>query len=200
MATSATGPGLYAPGFEHDSCGFGLIACLDARPSHWLVETALSALARLSHRGAVGADGKTGDGCGVLIHRPGNFLRAIAAETDIALPHHQFAVGMVFLPQNADTAALTRDCLQRELKRCGIDTLGWRVVPTENSVCGEQALAAMPRIEQLFVAAEKPLPENEFERALFLARRRAEKDFPDTAYVVSLSNHTIGYKAMVFHP
>ena len=104
---------------------------------------------------------------------------------------------MIFLPQDSVAAQATRDCLQRELKRCGIETLGWRIVPTENSVCGEQALAVMPQIEQIFVAAEKPLPENEFERALFLARRRAEKDFPDQAYVVSLSNHTIGYKAMV---
>jgi glutamate synthase (NADPH) large chain len=197
MATSATSPGLYAPGFEHDSCGFGLIACLEARPSQWLVQTALSALARLSHRGAVGADGKTGDGCGVLIHRPGNFLRAIAAETNISLPHHQFAVGMIFLPQDENAAALTRQCLQRELKLCGIETLGWRVVPVNADVCGELAIAAMPQIEQIFVAANTPLAENEFERALFLARRRAEKDFPDAAYVVSLSNHTLGYKAMV---
>jgi glutamate synthase (NADPH) large chain len=196
-------PGLYSPSFEHDSCGFGLIANLDDAPSSWLVQTGLSALARLSHRGAVGADGKTGDGCGVLIHRPSAFLRAVALEAGITLPPEQageFAVGMVFLPQDAASAAHARSVLATALAGCSLAVLGWRVVPLNTTVCGEQALASMPRIEQVFVRQAAPVQGGHtqtFERALFTARRRAEKLLPPQSYVVTLSSHTIGYKAMV---
>ena len=194
----ANEPGLYDASFEHDSCGFGLIACLDNIASNWLVQTSLSALARMSHRGAVGADGKTGDGCGVLIHQPTEFLRAAANETGIELPSGQFAVGMVFLPQEQTAAARTREILQAALTRSGLKPLGWRVVPVDVAVCGVQALAAMPQIEQIYVAPnEATITTADFERALFVARRRAEHELPSGAYVVSLSSITIGYKAMV---
>jgi len=191
-------PGLYDANFEHDSCGFGLIACLENKASGWLVQTSLSALARMSHRGAVGADGKTGDGCGVLIHQPTEFLRAAASEVGILLPIGQFAVGMVFLPQDRIAAAHVREILQVALLRTGITTLGWRVVPVNVAECGVQALSAMPQIEQIFVApADAGIAAADFERALFIGRRRAEHELPDGAYVVSLSSVTIGYKAMV---
>lgn len=191
-------PGLYDANFEHDSCGFGLIACLENKASTWLVQTSLSALARMSHRGAVGADGKTGDGCGVLIHQPTKFLRAAASEVGIELPAGQFAVGMVFLPQDLRAAAQTREILQAALRRTGLTPLGWRAVPVNVSECGVQALAVMPQIEQIFVApAATTISAAEFERALFVARRRVERELPDGAYIVSLSSVTIGYKAMV---
>jgi glutamate synthase (NADPH) large chain len=190
--------GLYDPRFEHDSCGFGLIACLENKASSWLVQTSLSALARMSHRGAVGADGKTGDGCGVLIHQPTEFLRAAANESGIHLDPGAFAVGMVFLPQDQTAATQTREILHAALTRSGLKPLGWRVVPVNVAVCGVQALAAMPQIEQIFVAPNDPnLSAAELERALFVARRRAEHALPSGAYVVSLSSITIGYKAMV---
>ena len=91
-------PGLYDPGQERDSCGFGLIANLDNQPSRWVVDTALASLARMSHRGAIGADGKTGDGCGVLLHRPEAFLRHVAAEAGLRVGH-SFTAGNVFLPR-----------------------------------------------------------------------------------------------------
>jgi glutamate synthase (NADPH/NADH) large chain len=94
--TEKSAHGLYDPGFEHDSCGFGLIANIDDTPSHWIIETAISALARLTHRGAVAADGKTGDGCGLLIKFPDTFLRAVAEETGIHVGE-RFGAGMVFL-------------------------------------------------------------------------------------------------------
>src|SRR5277367_6699242 len=93
--------GLYRSSYERDSCGFGLIASLDDSPSHWLLQTAISSLNRLTHRGAIATDGKTGDGCGLLIKKPTRFLRAAAAEAQISLSA-QFAAGLVFL--NRDSA------------------------------------------------------------------------------------------------
>ena len=96
--------GLYNEAFEKDSCGFGLIANLDDQASHWLVKTAIASLNRLSHRGAIAADGKTGDGCGLLLKLPGNFLRAVAKDAGLKIVG-QFAVGNVFLSQDPAAAA-----------------------------------------------------------------------------------------------
>jgi len=87
--------GLYRPEFEKDNCGFGLIAQMDDKPSHWLIETAVEALGNLTHLGAIGADGKTGDGCGLLMKKPDRFFRAVADELGFALSEN-YAVGMVF--------------------------------------------------------------------------------------------------------
>ena len=95
---------LYRPDFEQDSCGFGLMAQLDDQPSHWLVQTAISSLACLTHRGAVAADGKSGDGCGLLFKKPDAFLRTVAAECGFNLAKH-YAAGLVFLNQDAALAA-----------------------------------------------------------------------------------------------
>ncbi|VAW94275.1 Glutamate synthase [NADPH] large chain, partial [hydrothermal vent metagenome] len=102
--------GLYRPEFEKDNCGFGLIAQMDDQPSHWLVDTAIAALARLTHRGAVAADGKTGDGCGLLLKKPDSFLRLCANQQDIELGT-LYAVGMVFLNRDDKLAASARDAL-----------------------------------------------------------------------------------------
>ncbi|WP_292742163.1 hypothetical protein, partial [Methylophaga sp. UBA2687] len=91
--------GLYRPEFERDNCGFGLIAQMDGKPSHWLVKTAIEALGNLTHRGAIGADGKTGDGCGLLLKKPDSFFKAIAEELGFSLAQ-RYAVGMVFLSQD----------------------------------------------------------------------------------------------------
>ena len=110
-----TDAGLYHPSFEKDSCGFGLIAHMDGADSHWLVRTAISSLARLTHRGAVAADGKTGDGCGLLMKKPDGFLRAIAQERGFSLDEH-YAAGMVFLSHDNRLAQAARDRLTRELQ------------------------------------------------------------------------------------
>ena len=99
--------GLYKDAYERDSCGFGLIASLDDEPSHWLVRTAITSLNRLTHRGAIAADGKTGDGCGLLLKKPENFLRAIAQECGIALSA-RFASGLVFLNRTSRTRRVPR--------------------------------------------------------------------------------------------
>jgi len=191
--------GLYEPRFEHDSCGFGLIANLDDEPSHWLVETAISALARLTHRGAVAADGKTGDGCGLLIKSPDTFLRAVAADLDIRLSE-RFAAGAVFLSQDPDLAHKVKSEIDKAISQSELEVAGWRAVPVNPEVCGELAKRTLPRIEQVFVNAPASMQRGTFNRQLFLARRRAERKFAEldpTAYVASLSSATISYKAMV---
>jgi len=190
--------GLYDARFEHDSCGFGLIVNLDNQASRALVDAALLALERMAHRGAVGADGKTGDGCGILLQRPETFLRRVAEQAGIRLGT-VFAAGNVFLPHDPSAAADARRLLSEELARVEVHTAGWRLLPVNRDVCGERALQSIPHMEQLFVVPAAAMDQASFQRALFLARRRAEQRLHELAdfYVVSLSAHTIGYKAMV---
>src|SRR6202043_1540008 len=107
--------GLYRAKYERDSCGFGLIASLDDQASHWVLQTAISSLNRLTHRGAIAADGKTGDGCGLLIKQPTAFLRAAAAESGFALAP-RFAAGLVFLNRDSGLAAPARKILTEEMQ------------------------------------------------------------------------------------
>jgi glutamate synthase (NADPH/NADH) large chain len=189
--------GLYDPAFERDSCGFGLIANLDDIPSHFVVETAISALARLTHRGAVAADGKTGDGCGLLIKFPFRFLREVGEELGFTLAK-RFAAGTVFLSHDKAVAASARAVIETALRQTGVEVAGWREVPTDPSVCGEVALETLPRIEQVFVNATEGMQRGRFNRRLFLARRRAENRLEDDeTYIASLSSVTISYKGMI---
>ncbi len=190
---------LYDPSFDRDSCGFGLIANLDDNASHWVVSTAISALARLTHRGAVGADGKTGDGCGLLLKFPQTFLRAVGEALDFRL-NERFAAGTVFLSQDETLANKVRVEIEKAIEATELDFVGWRNVPINPDVCGELALKTVPRIEQVFVNAPAGMPWGTFNRQLFIARRRAEQAFATidpNAYVGSLSAATISYKGMV---
>jgi glutamate synthase (NADPH) large chain len=195
---SAPSRGLYKDAYERDSCGFGLIASLDDAPSHALVRTAITSLNRLTHRGAVATDGKTGDGCGLLLKKPAGFLRAVAAEAGIPLAR-EFAAGLVFLARDADKARIARTTLEAELERAGLKAAGWRSVPVNPEACGAEALRTLPGIEQLFVDCPADLDEAAFNRRLFMARRLAEKALTDDPmfYVPSLSASTIVYKGMV---
>lgn len=178
--THPTGRGLYREAYERDSCGFGLIASLDDTPSHWLVETAIASLNRLTHRGAIATDGKTGDGCGLLLKRPERFLRALAKDAKIRLSP-RFASGLVFLSQDATRAEAACALLRAELEREGLELAGWRAVPTDAGACGAEALKTLPRIEQLFVNARSAdIDEASFNRKLFLVRRRTEKQLQGT--------------------
>jgi len=191
--------GLYSPAFEKDSCGFGLIAQMDAKPSHWLVQTAINSLACLTHRGAVAADGKTGDGCGLLLAKPTKFLQNEAAALGFKL-RDNFAVGPVFLSQDDAKANSAKKILDEELITEGLQVAGWRLVPVDDSACGEEALKSLPRIEQVFVNAGEGMEESRFERHLYIARRRAEKRIQPndkTFYVPSLSANVISYKGLV---
>ena len=191
--------GLYDPSFDRDSCGFGLIANIDDQSSHWVIQTAIDALTRLTHRGAVSADGKTGDGCGLLIKFPVEFLRAITVQANIKL-NDQFAAGTVFLNPNIKIAKKTKSIIEKALINEGMEVAGWREVPINSSVCGEMALNTMPNIEQIFVNCPQDMSVENFNRRLFLARRRAENKFEaldSFAYINSLSSDSISYKGMV---
>ena len=169
--------GLYDPAFEKDSCGFGIIANMDNVASHWLVQTALVSLTRLEHRGATAADGKTGDGCGILLKQPTEFLRAVATEAGIGVAN-RFAAGLVFLSPFGDLAERCKAVIARELEQEGLKLAGWRPVPTRPDACGEQALKTLPRIEQLFVDCPREYDETTFNRRLYVVRRRGPRSIP----------------------
>ncbi len=188
---------LHHPDFEKDSCGFGLIARLDDEATHDTVADAVKALVRLTHRGAVAPDGKTGDGCGLLLKMPTEFLRAVATEAGLQ-PARRFAVGSVFLADNDERAADQQALLDAEIEARGLAVAGWRRVPVEPDACGDSARATLPRIEQVFVNAPDDMDADDFERRLFLARRRCEQSRGDRPeYIASLSARTISYKGMV---
>ncbi len=191
--------GLYRSAYERDSCGFGLIASLDDQASHWVLQTAISSLNRLTHRGAIAADGKTGDGCGLLIKTPARFLRAVAAEARISLGV-QFAAGLVFLNHDQPRAAEARRVLTAQIEREKMSVAGFRVLPVDPSACGLEALKTLPHIEQVFVNSSADIDEATFNRRLYMARRRAEKilePIDPVFYIPSLSASTIVYKGMV---
>ena len=172
---------------------------MDNQPSHWLVQTAIGALARLTHRGAVAADGKTGDGCGLLMKKPDSFLRLCADELGFNLAKH-YAAGMVFLNTDDALANAARTQLETELRTEGLEVLGWRTVPTDTAACGDEALASLPVIEQVFVNAPDKMDVVGFEQHLYIARRRCEKAIEpndDVFYVPSLSSRVISYKGLV---
>jgi glutamate synthase (NADPH/NADH) large chain len=184
---------LYSPTFEQDSCGFGLIAQMDDKPSHWLVSTAISSLACLTHRGAVAADGKSGDGCGLLFRKPDGFLRAVAAENQFTVAD-EYAVGIIFYSAQA---TLTK--LFSAMEEQGLTVAGVRSVPVNIEACGEYALQTLPQIGQLFVNAPEGMTSQVFERKLYQARRVAEKANTDDAafYMPTLSPHVLSYKGLV---
>ena len=192
--------GLHKEAYERDSCGFGLIANLDDQPSHWLVRTAITSLNRLTHRGAIAGDGKTGDGCGLLLKKPEGFLRAVAAEAGIELAG-KFASGVIFLNRDPALAEAARTAVEAQLKRQGLEVAGWRSMPVNPDACGTQALKTLPHIEQLFVNCRlADIDEASFNRKLYMARRLAEKAVHATDpvfYVPSLSATTIVFKGMV---
>ena len=191
--------GLYRAGYERDSCGFGLIASLDDTASHWVVQTAISSLNRLTHRGAIAADGKTGDGCGLLMKMPTRFLRAAATEAGFTLGA-RFAAGLVFLDRDAAVADRARRVLTEQIEREKLRVAGFRELPTDPSACGSEALKTLPVIAQVFVTAGPGIDEPTLNRKLYMARRRAEKILEDgdpVFYVPSLSASTIVYKGMV---
>ncbi len=191
--------GLMRTRYERDACGFGLIASLDDQASHWVVETAISSLNRLTHRGAVAADGKTGDGCGVALKRPTSFLRAVAREQNFRLGT-LFAAGNVFLSQDEALAQRAKDALAAECAREKLTVAGFRPLSVDTTACGTEALKTLPRIEQVFVNAAPDSDEADFNRHLYLARRRTEKCIEPSDpsfYVPSLSAATLVYKGMV---
>nr|WP_081772564.1 glutamate synthase large subunit [Pantoea sp. IMH] len=187
---------LYDKSLEKDNCGFGLIAHIEGEPSHKVVRTAIHALARMQHRGAILADGKTGDGCGLLLQKPDRFFRVVAADCGWRLAKN-YAVGMLFLNQDGELARESRRIVEEEVLRETLSVVGWREVPVNRDVLGEIALSSMPRIEQLFINAPAGWRPRDMERRLYMARRRIEKRIADKEfYVCSLSNQVNIYKGL----
>jgi len=190
--------GLYHPDEFRDNCGFGLVAHIEGKPSHDLLETAIDSLTCMTHRGGIAADGVTGDGCGLLMQLPDSFLREIARELFKAELSEFYGVGMVFLSQDPKKGTHAKLVLDEEIRNQGLEVLGWRMVPCDDSVCGRMALANMPTIEQVFVNAPG-LSKKELTVKLFVARRKAEirlADDPDF-YICSLSDSVISYKGLM---
>ena len=190
--------GLYHPDEFRDNCGFGLVVHIEGKPSHDLLETAINSLTCMTHRGGIAADGVTGDGCGLLMQLPDSFLREIARELFKAELSEFYGVGMVFLSQDPKKGTHAKLILDEEIRNQGLEVLGWRMVPCDDSVCGRMALANMPTIEQVFVNAPG-LSKKELTVKLFVARRKAEirlADDPDF-YICSLSDSVISYKGLM---
>jgi len=188
---------LYHPSQAKDSCGFGLIAQLDGKQSQSLIDTAIGALTRMTHRGAVNADGKTGDGCGISIQLSQSFFKPIADSLGLGL-NSIYAVGQIFLNPDEKIAKKQRRIIEKTLIRETLTVLGWRTVPVDTSVCGDVALGSLPKIEQIFVKAPVGWRKHDMERRLFMARRRAADQIDDdNFYVASLSALMIVYKGLV---
>ncbi len=195
--------GMYRPEFEGDACGVGLVAATDGKPSRRVVQSAIDALRAVWHRGAVDADGKTGDGAGIHVDLPHRFFDdAVVASGHRVLPN-RLAVGMVFMPRTDLGAQETcRTIVEAAIIEAGYTIYGWRQVPVDVSVIGQKAQATRPEIEQIMIAG--PLPgdqdESEFEKNLYLVRRRIEKRIIAAQitgfYICSLSCRSIIYKGL----
>ncbi|HGY9623840.1 glutamate synthase large subunit [Pseudomonas putida] len=190
--------GLYHPEEFKDNCGFGLIAHMTGEASHHLLQTAMQALTCMTHRGGINADGKTGDGCGLLMQKPDQFLRAVAQEHFAVELPKQYAVGMVFFNQDPVKAEAARANMDREIVNAGLKLIGWRKVPIDTRVLGRLALERLPQIEQVFIGGEG-LSDQEFAIKLFSARRRSSVANAHDAdhYICSFSHKTIIYKGLM---
>ncbi|MFP3444553.1 MULTISPECIES: glutamate synthase large subunit [unclassified Pseudomonas] len=190
--------GLYHPEEFKDNCGFGLIAHMTGVPSHHLLQTAMQALTCMTHRGGINADGKTGDGCGLLMQKPDQFLRAVAQQHFAVELPKQYAVGMVFFNQDPVKAEAARANMDREILAAGLKLVGWRKVPIDTSVLGRLALERLPQIEQVFIGGEG-LSDQEFAIKLFSARRRSSvaNAHDSDHYICSFSHKTIIYKGLM---
>ncbi len=191
--------GLYQIDEFKDNCGFGLIAHLEGETSHRLLTTAIESLTCMTHRGGIAADGKTGDGCGLLMQKPDSFLRKVARdELGVQLPEF-YGIGSVMLSQDEAIASNACAIVEEELKAAGLKAVGWRTVPTNSECLGPIALASLPEFRHLFIEAEKDFSEQELTAALFMARRKAEKRLEDDSsfYIASLSATVVSYKGLM---
>ncbi|TLU55664.1 MAG: glutamate synthase large subunit [Chlorobium sp.] len=199
--------GLYDPQFEHDACGVGFIAHIKGVKSHDLVEQGLQINENLKHRGACGCEKNTGDGAGILLQVPDKFLRRVCAEINIDLPpENRYGAGMLFLPPDISQRRAIEDICRVMIQAEGQKFLGFRKVPTCNDSLGDTALSQEPVVKQLFVGwGKETQSELEFERKLYIIRRRITKRVKYTAgllgssffYISSLSGRTLVYKGML---
>jgi glutamate synthase (NADPH) large chain len=191
--------GLYRQEFEHENCGIGFVAHLKGRKSHAIISQGLDILRNMTHRGAEGADSKTGDGAGVLIQVPRDFYLIQGYSLP---PEGQFGTGLVFFPQNKPDAELCREIFLNIIREEGVDLIGFRDVPRDNSVIGEIARAAEPHIEQILLGAD--IAQEVLERKLYIIRKLTENAIRNSDikeknlfYIPSLSTKVLIYKGML---
>jgi glutamate synthase (ferredoxin) len=198
--------GLYDPQFEHDACGAGFVVNIKGKASHDIIEQALTVLDNLAHRGATGSETNTGDGAGILIQVPHEFLVRECAALGFALPDPRYyGVGMLFMPQDDARRADFERRFEAIAAEEGQPVLGWRTVPTDGSALGPTARDAQPVVRQVFLQRSALIKDRmSFERKLYVIRKRAEQairyaDLPggDSFYVCSLSFKTMIYKGML---
>ncbi|MEE2031697.1 glutamate synthase large subunit [Rhodococcus chondri] len=202
--------GLYHPANEHDSCGVAFVVDMHGRRSRDIVEKAITALVNLEHRGAAGAEQNTGDGAGILIQIPDAYFRQVV---DLELPPEgAYATGIAFLPKGTDAADTAAAAVSKIVEEEGLEVLGWREVPVDETELGSMAKDAMPTFRQIFIASgARALTGLELERRAYVVRKRTEhelghegagKDGPgsETVYFPSLSASTIVYKGMLTTP
>lgn len=189
--------GLYSPRFEHDNCGIGAVVNIKGVKSHDTVANALTIVETLEHRAGKDAEGKTGDGVGILLQISHKFFKKAAKEIGInLLSERDYAVGMFFFPQNELARNQAKKMFEIIAAKEGLEVLGWRNVPSDTTVIGKRALDCMPAIMQCFIKRPSGVKKGlDFDRKLYVARRVFEQSNEDT-YVVSLSSRTIVYKGM----
>jgi len=176
-----------------DNCGFGLLASIDNTPSHKNLEDAITSLSRMMHRGAIAADGKTGDGSGLLLSLPKTFFNKVLAEEGVDLPE-TYAVAMVFSREISNFDVINKICENNDLK-----VLYTRTVPVDTNALGEQALATLPTIKQVFVTPKGPVAAKRFEALIYLSRKEIESALKkdESFYIPSFSTSVVSYKGLV---
>jgi glutamate synthase (NADPH/NADH) large chain len=197
---------LYDPWFEHDACGVGFVVDIKGRKTNQILKQGLQVLTNLDHRGASGAEINTGDGAGILIQMPHKFLVEASKKARISLPAEgQYGSGLVFLPRNPTSRRKLEEIFGQIVQSEGQTLLGWRTVPTDNSMLGDTAKAAEPFMRQIFIGRNPALTDDmAFERKLYVIRKRAYTEIRtatiaggETWYMPSLSYKTIVYKGML---
>ncbi len=190
---------------ERDSCGVGFVASIDGAPSHEIVRWAVQCVCNVTHRGALSADAKTGDGAGVTTQIPhALFAKVLAQLKAKPVAAGDLGVGVIFLPQAAETAAKAVRLVEQAVKDSGVQFLGWRDVPVDPSVLGDKALKTLPAIRHALMARPSSIAPETFERHLFLVRRRIERAWEREqladCYIPSFSCRTISYKGLLVAP
>ena len=196
--------GMYDPQFEHDACGVGFVTNIKGKKSHEIVRQAITVLANLDHRGAVGSEHNTGDGAGILIQMPDAFLRKVCPEIGIELPAPgHYGVAMLFTSPDPTERSAAKHVFKRIVTEEGVQLLGWRDVPTDNSLLGDTAKAGEPMMRQIFFKRDESCAdEDAFNRKLYLVKQRAIHEIRDNGvdpywYVASMSSRTMVYKGML---
>ncbi|MFT7558948.1 MAG: glutamate synthase (NADPH/NADH) large chain [Flavobacteriales bacterium] len=201
--------GLYRSEFEHDACGIGFVASLKGNKSHDIIENALTMLSCMEHRGGTGFDVKSGDGAGILVQIPHDFFAEETKALGFELPQSgDYGVGMVFFPAQKAQYQIAKDILNTKIEALGLQLLGYRAVPGNNSNLGEAAISTEPAIEQVFIQRPSDLDQQDFERKLFVLRKSTSHEFNgsvdgqidgefDEFYIASMSSRTIVYKGQL---